>query len=209
VVELERVSGERLGDLIGRGMARVVVPFGSIEHHGGHLPLGADALLADAVGREVADRLDAVLAPTVRVGCAERHLASMGTMSVRADTLTRTAIEVAVSLSRHGFRVIVLVSTHGGNTMALRAAVAQLETALVEAVVVAPEGDVGPRPGSHSGAWLTSVMLGLHADLVELARATGDLAAELREADARRGADNLERFVASIVGQVRSLELRR
>jgi creatinine amidohydrolase/Fe(II)-dependent formamide hydrolase-like protein len=44
----------------------------------------------------------------------------MGTMSVRADTLTQTAIEVAGSLSWHGFRVIVLVSTHGGNMMALR-----------------------------------------------------------------------------------------
>jgi hypothetical protein len=52
-------------------------------------------------------------------------------------------------------------------------------------------------------------MLGLHADLVELAQASGDLAAELREADAGRGADNLERFVASIVGQIRSFELRR
>jgi creatinine amidohydrolase len=69
----------------------VVVPFGSIEHHGSHLPVGTDALLADAIEREVAARLGAVLAPTVRVGDAHQHIDQVGTLSFGADTLTDVA----------------------------------------------------------------------------------------------------------------------
>ena len=161
-------------------MTTVVVPFGSVEEQGERLPLGADALLADRVGREVASRLDAVLAPTVRVGFAERHMHGAGTLTLRPGTLTDVACEIGESLARHGFRVIALVSTHGGNAEPLRVAVERLNATLDGAMACAPEGDVGPDPGAHSGEWLTSVMA----------------------ADSARGAANLERFVASIVGDV-------
>jgi creatinine amidohydrolase len=82
--EYELLSAPALRRLIERGVVTAIVPFGSIEHQGGHLPLGSDALLADLVGREVAERLDAVLVPTVRVGCAEQHLERLGTLSESA-----------------------------------------------------------------------------------------------------------------------------
>ena len=63
--ELERLTAAAMAQLLERGVSVAVVPFGSIEHHGGHLPLGTDALLADAIGREVAGRLGAVLAPKI------------------------------------------------------------------------------------------------------------------------------------------------
>lgn len=196
--ELETLTAVALGRLIDGGTI-VVVPFGSIEHHGGHLPVGTDAMLADAVGREVARRLDAVLAPTVRVGCARRDTRHMDTMTLRAETLTEVAIEIAESLARLGFRVIVLLSTHGGNTAPLNAAVARLDTSLDDAFACAPRGDVGPEPGAHSGEWLTSVMLAISPNLVKPERADTELATELQSADAQRGTDHLERFVASIV----------
>ncbi|HZE15086.1 MAG TPA: creatininase family protein, partial [Mycobacterium sp.] len=86
-----------------------------MEHQGRHLPLGADALLADVVGAAVADRLDALLAPTVRVGCSEQHMAGKGTLSVAPQTLREVALQIARSLIVHGFRILVLLSTHGGN----------------------------------------------------------------------------------------------
>ena len=55
--ELERLSAPALADLLERGVGTAVVPFGSIEHQGAHLPLGADAILADHVGRAVAAAL--------------------------------------------------------------------------------------------------------------------------------------------------------
>jgi creatinine amidohydrolase len=188
--ELETLTSPALRRLIDGGVTTVVVPFGSIEQQGVHLPLGADAILADAVGREVADRVDAVLAPTVRVGVAEQHMQGAGTLTLGAATLTQVAFEIGESLARHGFRVIALVSTHGGNTAALEAAAERLNSTFAGATACAPKGDVGPDPGGHSGEWLTSVMQAIRPDLVQ------------SEAAAHNGAANLERFVAAIVRQI-------
>src|SRR3954453_263841 len=122
---LEELSAPALSRLLGAGVSTAVVPFGSIEHHGAHLAVGVDAVLADAVGREVARELGAVLAPTVRVGDAEQHAQLTGTMTLRADTLSDVAVELSESLLRQAFTRIVLVSTHGGNRGALDAAVAR------------------------------------------------------------------------------------
>ena len=115
MIKLEELSSSELRRVVGSGVATAVVPFGSVEGHGGHLPLGSDALLAVFVGDAVAERFDAVLAPTVKVGCADAHMQGPGTLSVPAETLRDVALHIARSLIRHGFRVIVLLSTHGGN----------------------------------------------------------------------------------------------
>lgn len=203
VHELERLTARQLQQLINGGISTAVVPFGSVEYHGGHLPLGADAILADAVGAEVARRLGAVLAPTVRVGCSDRHSHLLGTLALRPETLTMLATQHARALARHGFTLIVLLSAHGGNQRALDAAVAELGASLPGTVVCAPRGDVGPSPGTYSGAWLTSVMLALRPDLVELAHASPDLASELETASATQGQAHIERFTASVVASVR------
>jgi creatinine amidohydrolase len=199
--ELEQLTATEMARLVDEGVTTVVVPFGSIEHHGGHLPLGTDALLADAIGRQVAERLGAVLAPTQRVGDADAHSDRMGTLTLGAATFTGVAVAIARSMASFGFRRIVLLSTHGGNAPALRTAVDDLEAEFGDDVVVAPQGDVGPDPGAHSGAWITSVMLALHPQLVDVQRADPQLADELRSATAERGREHVERFVASIVSQ--------
>jgi creatinine amidohydrolase len=204
VQDLETLSASQLSESIASGTATAVVPFGSIEHQGPHLPLGADTLVADAVGREVATRLDALLVPTFRVGCAAGHASLAGTLTLRAETVGDLACGVAQSLARAGVRVIACVSTHGGNLEPLQAAAKRLTEALPECVVCVPRGDLGPSPGAHSGEWLTSVMLTLRPDLVHLEHAAVQLAGELAHASAARGHEHLERFVASVVAQVRA-----
>jgi creatinine amidohydrolase len=201
---LEKLTATEISQLLHRGVTAVVVPFGSIERHGGHLPVGTDALLADAVGSAVAERLGAALAPTQRVGDADRHMGCAGTITLGAETLTAVAVAIGRSLVRQGFRLVVLLSTHGGNDPSLAVAVEQLNAALPEGSgVCAPRGAAGPSPGTHSGAWITSVMLALHPDLVDLRSADCPSAADLRAADARLGYENLERFVASVVREAR------
>ena len=179
-----------------------------VEYHGGHLPLGADAFLADAVGAQVARRLGAVLAPTVRAGCSGRHGHLAGTVTLRRETLTALAIDHGRALARHGFMLIVLLSAHGGNQPALDAAVVELNASLPRAVACAPRGEVGPEPGAYSGGWLTSVMLVLRPDLVQLACASADLAAELDTTSAAQGQAHIERFTTSVVASVRVLRAR-
>jgi creatinine amidohydrolase len=202
--ELESLTAPGLRRLLDRGVTTVIVPFGSIEQHGGHLPLGTDALLADIIGREVAVRLGALLAPTLRIGYAEQHMHLTGTLSLRLATLTDLAFDLGASMAKHGFTVIAFVSAHGGNAGPLDAAVERVNTAFVGAVACAPQGDVGPHPGSHSGEWLTSVMLALRPERVQLQAAAGDLAGELHAASSERGKIHLERFVAAIVDGVRT-----
>ena len=68
--EMTRPEVERA---IAAGVDTVVVPFGSTEQHGRHLPLGTDAVLGDELGWRLAERLDSFLAPTVRIGCSEQN----------------------------------------------------------------------------------------------------------------------------------------
>jgi creatinine amidohydrolase/Fe(II)-dependent formamide hydrolase-like protein len=204
---LEEVTSLELKRLVERGVTTAVIPFGSVEYQERHLPLGADTLLADAVGRAVGDRLNAVVAPTVRVGCADEHMRGAGTLSVPAETLRDAATHIADSLIAHGFRVVVLVSIHGGNRDAIEHAVRDLEARHRDTVVCAPRGELGPDPGRHSGRWLTSVMLSLRPDLVHIDAARDELQGELRDANADIGAANLERFISSILQQVREAVL--
>ena len=202
--ELELLTAPALRRLLDGGIATVIVPFGSVEDQNGHLPLGADSLLADLAGREVAARLDAVLAPTIRVGAGPA-----GTLSVQDGTLTDAALGLCESLAATGFRLIVLLPIHGGNVEPLNLAVARFNDRPGPARACAPRGDVGPDPGSHSGKWLTSVMLALRPELVDLHAAAQSLHAELEEVDAESGAARFERFVSAIVEQAAACRHRR
>lgn len=202
MAKLEEMSSSELRRTLERGSRAVVIPFGSVEHQGGHLPLGSDALLAEFVGEMVADRLDAVLAPTIRVGYVEQQRGHIGTLSVPAAILRETACGVACSLIRHGFRVIALMSTHGGNRRPLEESAGELNARRPNVVACAPSGDVGQDPGQHSGAWLTSVMLAIRPDLVDLASVEPGLRDAVISATAANGVDRLERFASSIVHQV-------
>lgn len=184
------------------GTGTVIVPFGSIEDQNGHLPLGADSLLADLVGGEVAARLDAVLAPTVRVGAEQQGLEALG---VAAQTLTETALSLADRLAARGFRLIVLLPIHGGNVEPLNEAIARFNERPGPTRACAPRGDVGPDPGSHSGKWLTSVLLAFCPEVVDLPAASVGLRAELQDADGQTGVANFERYVGSIVDQITAL----
>jgi creatinine amidohydrolase len=203
---LEELTSWELEQLVRRGCTTVVIPFGSIEYQGGHLPLGADALLAETVGGAVAERLDAVVAPTVRVGCAQEHVEGAGTLAVPFKTLHEVALHIGRSLAGHGFRLLALLSTHGGNRAAIDRATQRLSEEYPDLAVCAPRGDLGPEPGRHSGRWLTSVMLSLRPDLVDLTTVQDDLKDEIAAAHANLGNEYLERYIASIIRAVRDVQ---
>jgi creatinine amidohydrolase/Fe(II)-dependent formamide hydrolase-like protein len=130
-----------------------------------------------------------------------------GTIGVSAGTLTAVAFDLSLSLARTGFRFIALVSTHGGNRAALDEAV--LSVSMDRCVVCAPPGDLGSAPGSYSGEWLTSVMLAVRPDLVDLRAVPEELRSEVATASGERGREHVERFVASCVKAVLALTAGR
>ena len=113
---------------IDRAARRVlVVPLGSLEQHGPHLPLDTDTRIAVAVARGASELRDGVaLAPAVAFGASGEHDAFPGTLSIGTVALTELLVELGRDASRH-WDALLFVNGHGGNHDAVSAAVARLE----------------------------------------------------------------------------------
>lgn len=160
-----------------------VIPIAAIEQHGPHLPLGTDALISDRMVETVMARLDAALPatflPTLRIGKSPEHQRFAGTLSHSWETATRGLIEIGEGLLRTGFRRLVIVSAHGGNTPVMETAALELRakggfcaTASWQRFGV-PEGLLPPEEiatGIHGGAVETALMLHFAPDLVRRER---------------------------------------
>lgn len=96
----------------------VVAPLGSLEQHGHHLPLLTDSMIGSEIARRAEKTLgdQAVFLPMLWVGASDHHLAFPGTVSVHNETYTRMISDLLESLIGSGFRRIVLLNSHGGNS---------------------------------------------------------------------------------------------
>ena len=111
---LEKMTFGEIQTAIAEGRHDVVVPCGAVEQHGRHLPLDVDAVHADRLALEVAERLGtALVAPTIRVGVSPHHMAFPGTISLRPETFEAVYSDYCRSLAAHGFRTILCFSGHG------------------------------------------------------------------------------------------------
>lgn len=116
--------------------AVVLIPTGSLEQHGPHLPLLTDSILAEAVAQGVEQRLpdQTILAPTVWLGASAHHLTYAGTLSASFEGYGAVLAATIESLLPHGFRKFFLINGHGGNeapnSVALRGLKAKYPTAM-------------------------------------------------------------------------------
>lgn len=144
----------------------VLVPVGSIEQHGPHLPLDTDTTIALAVAEGIARELggDVLVAPPLSYGSSGEHQGFAGTSSIGTDVLRMTVIELVRSMSTWAGR-IVFVNAHGGNLTGLSKAVFQMiaEQHTVGWVPCATEG-----VDLHAGITETSLMLHLRPESVRL-----------------------------------------
>jgi creatinine amidohydrolase len=105
---------------------RVIVPVGSTEQHGPRAVIGTDHLVPAGIAREAGRRSGVLVAPTINYGMSLHHMAFPGTVSLRPSTLLRVVYDVLASLAQHGFRRLLLLNGHGGNTPSLMAGVAEV-----------------------------------------------------------------------------------
>ncbi len=108
-----------LGDYVAKESV-AVVPLGSTEQHGPHLPLATDHLIAQALAREAADRAGYLCTPTINIGVSTHHMQFHGTMSVDPPQFRDYVESFSRNLTYHGIDRIVYVNAHGGNMEHLR-----------------------------------------------------------------------------------------
>jgi creatinine amidohydrolase len=172
-------------ELVGPPSVTVLVPVGSVEQHGPHLPLDTDTRIAEAVARGAAARLGAgaLVAPAVAFGASGEHEGFPGTMSIGLDATRSVLVELGRSAGRWVQR-LVFVNGHGGNVSALRAAVELLRSEGRDARwygCTPPPEVVGFVPDAHAGRVETSLMLALIPEAVRLELAEAGNNAPLSE----------------------------
>jgi creatinine amidohydrolase len=176
------------------GQDVVLVPLGSTEKHGAHIPLGTDSYVTMEVVERTAQAADVLYTPLMPFGYSPhhmgRHLEGAGTITLAAETYRRVMNDVARSLVYHGFKKIIFISHHGSNTKpidevmrALRyrtgAYISFYKTPTErEAVVVQDLFDNPPEetPGWHSSELETACLMATADELVNMDRAVEDRA---------------------------------
>ena len=142
----------------------LVVPVGSCEQHGPHLPFDVDTSVARAVAASLAGQSDVVVGPALAYGASGEHEGFAGTVSLGTEALRLALVEIGRSASRWAERVL-FVTGHGGNASALVAAVELLRQ---EGRDAAWWPCAVPGADAHAGRTETSMSLALRPSVVRL-----------------------------------------
>ena len=90
----------------------IILPIGSTEQHGAHLPVGTDTMVANAIAEAAAQKAGVLVAPPLWFGWSPHHLVLPGTMSIRAEVLIEVAFDMIKSLASHHFDKFILLNGH-------------------------------------------------------------------------------------------------
>lgn len=183
---LETLTWPEVQSALESGFRTVIVACGAIEQHGPHLPLLVDAEHATRLAVEIATRMGQTLvAPTIRVGCSDHHLAFPGTISIGPNTLEALYADYCTSLAHHGFEKICCFSAHGGNFRVLADMTDRLNQCVAPHSRVVSYTDLraflnlwhdvtqgctgrGSQVGGHADITESSIALVLRPDLVRV-----------------------------------------
>lgn len=219
---MEEMSWEEIQNAVQAGKTTVILAAGAVEQHGPHLPTGTDTYLGYALAEGVARKLgDTLVAPVLRPGLSEHHIDFPGSFTFSFQSFLQVLEEYCVSLSRHGFKDIVLISSHGGNTDAMLAYMPTIAKKLKDRCRLhMAMGDLGEyfgnervkkvyqdyevrrgEAGAHGGFDETSMMLAVHPELVNMERAEDGRSDEEFYAPEQLKRSQLESFVYGVRSQ--------
>lgn len=210
-IEWWRMKASELNALAARD-AVVIVPVGSTEQHGPHLPTQVDSLLVGEIARRAARRVKdtpIVVTPTVWSGLAEHHISLGGTLSLDFQTFFAMLRCLCRSLVRQGFSRILLLNGHGGNIAALTVVVNELAVELDRPIATTSYWPLAKdefaailerqKTVRHACEAETSMLLALAPELVDMAKAedaVGPTERELAEVVSTEAAHRWRSFKA-------------
>ncbi|MGF6254466.1 creatininase family protein [Ensifer sp. LBL] len=180
-VEWARMTAPSLREIAGKPGALAILPIGSLEQHGPHLPVITDTASASAAAiraaRLVADDIPVAVLPGLWTGMSEHHLPFGGTITLDYDTLSRLIRCIVRSLKTLGFQRLFIVNGHGGNMDPLAVAVRELAVEFAMPIVATTPWMLAPEEAAkifevdtgahHACEGEASVMLAIVPDAVK------------------------------------------
>ena len=96
----------------------VILPVAATEQHGAHLPVATDRMIGEyfcqQLSREIPENV--LILPAMAVGCSEHHMDFRGSLTLSHDTFLRQAEDILGSVAHHGFKNLIILNSHGGNS---------------------------------------------------------------------------------------------
>ena len=165
----------------------VILPLGSLESHGGHLPFGTDALTAYLIALDIAARLSRVaVLPPVNYGVSEHYKDFSFTVTLGFETQTAVIRDILESVYREGIRKVFIMNGHDGNISPIEVASRSAKVAHPDFKIVSLDawwmmvGDLLPKGFfevwnglGHGGEGETSICLELFPELCDPSKAAG------------------------------------
>jgi len=167
---IEELTWDEIRD-VDKHWSIVIIPVGSLEAHGPHLPLSTDLLIVEEIAKRTLEKLRGsgvrvFIGPRIRFGCSNEHIRFLGTISLNCETMIQMIYELCISLVNSGFRNIILLNGHGGNEAPLKAAAIKLRDEGKIVVAIVNWFDLTSIGFSdHAGQIETSIILSLRGSL--------------------------------------------
>lgn len=161
-----------------------LIPVGSTEQHGYHMPMGADTYCAYEVARRTAAKEKVIVAPAIPFGISHCHMSFPGTITLSCDTLFRVVSDICGSLNKHGVNKFIFVNGHGHNTPTLQTVMDEFKKEKgvfffvvqwwVAGFKLTPQlwsSNKEDLPDGHAADVETSAMLAINSSLVNMNKA--------------------------------------
>lgn len=150
---------------------RVIIPLGSIEQHGPHLPVTTDILIAEYIANQISKKIPAYVMPGIPYGVSYEH-ESFFNISISSDLLSELLTQVCISLAENGFRSIIILNGHHGNMGVVQYVPQKVASKNPKLNVFSINyWNLIEREFDHAGFVETSLMLSINPKLVQMNKA--------------------------------------
>jgi creatinine amidohydrolase len=150
---------------------RVIIPLGSIEQHGPHLPVTTDILIAEYMANQISKKIPAYVMPGIPYGVSYEH-ESFFNISISSDLLSELLTQVCISLAENGFRSIIILNGHHGNMGVVQYVPQKVASKNPKLNVFSINyWNLIEREFDHAGFVETSLMLSINPKLVQMNKA--------------------------------------
>jgi creatinine amidohydrolase len=169
--------------LIPKRIKTVILPIGTIEAHG-VIPLGTDNIIPERIALEIAEKIDAVIAPTLNYGITRSLLPYPGSITLRENTFLRVVKEIAAGLADNAFETVIFLNGHGGHIEELKHVVHRLwQDKKVKSIIIhwwflteQLVKKIWGESGGHAGLDETAMIYAIDKSLVKKRYLKKDLA---------------------------------